>query len=472
MFGIRRSVVEFPADGPVTMGGGELAYAGFWSRFAALIVDNAILMIAAMVLVILASLVDEGLAALATAIYVIASLLYWPILECSARQATFGKQLLGLQVTDAVGQRVSFLRSLGRNLAKIISAIPFYIGFLLAAFTSRKQALHDIIATCVVVRAGPSSFKKAVGATLGAILLTAVAGYYYVANIYLPEMERAMKAAQKGKPAVKPAVAQAPAPDPAFPAADQPAPPPVGAQPTAPAIDAPPTKVAAAPVAPAEVKEPAAPVKSAEAPAPAQPPASPAKPATVEIKPAPAQPAESPAKPASVEIKPAPAQPAAAPAKPVSAELKSAAAPAAKAKPAPGPEPVTTAAAPVEEAPKAEPRPAPAPRPAPPEIEWSRVPVASGPGPIYNDIMTGVMYRNRAAVVQLLDLGWWPDRRDSNGVTPLMAAAMNGDAAMTELLLSRGANAALRGPGGSTLDYANRGGDGSVADLLRKAGAR
>ena len=464
MFGNRRGVVEMPADGPVTMSGGDLAYGGFWARFAALIIDNAILMIVAVALVILLSLVDEGLAAFVSAIYVIASLLYWPIMECSARQATFGKQLLGLQVTTAVGERASFLRSLGRNLAKIISAIPFYIGFLLAAFTSRKQALHDIIATCVVVRAGPSNFMKAVGATVGAILLTIAAGYYYATAIYLPEMEKAMKAAQKGKPAMKP-VEPAKAPALASPTPDKPAPAPAGAQPSpapvAPAIEAPPTKVAAAPVAPAQVKEPAAPAKPAEAPAPA-------KPATAEIKPTPAP---------AAEIKPTPAKPAAAPsaapAKPASAEpMKAAAAPVAKAKPAPKPEPVTTAAALVEEAPKEGPRPAPAPRPAPPEIEWSRVPVAAGRGPVHNDIMTAVMYRDRAAATQLLDMGWWPDRRDSNGVTPLMAAAMNGDAAMTELLLSRGANATLRGPGGSTLDYANRGGDAKVAELLRKAGAR
>lgn len=454
MFGNRRGVVEMPADGPVTMSGGELAYAGFWARFAALIIDNAILMIVAVVLIAVASLVDEALVALATAIYFIGSLLYWPIMECSARQATFGKQLLGLQVTTAVGERASFLRSLARNLAKIISAIPLYIGFLLAAFTSRKQALHDIIATCVVVRAGPSNFMKAVGATVGAILLTIAAGYYYATAIYLPEMEKAMKAAQKGKPAMKPGE-PAKAPATAFPA-DKPASAPAGAQPSpapaAPAIEAPPTKVAAAPVAPAQVKEPAAPVKPAEAPAPA-------KPATAEIKPTPAKPA---------------AAPAAAPAKPASAEpTKAAAAPAAKPKSAPKPEPVIAAAALVEEAPKVEPRSEPAPRPAPPpEIEWSRVPVAAGRGPVHNDIMTAVMYRDRAAATQLLDMGWWPDRRDSNGVTPLMAAAMNGDAAMTELLLSRGANATLRGPGGSTLDYANRGGDAKVAELLRKAGAR
>ena len=465
MFGNRRGVVELPADGPVTMGGGELAYAGFWARFAALIIDNAILTIVAVVLIAVASLVDEGLAAVATFIYFIGALLYWPIMECSARQATFGKQLLGLQVTDAAGQRPSFLRSLGRNVAKIISAIPLYIGFLLAAFTSRKQALHDIIASCVVVRAGPSSFMKAVAATVGAVLVTAVGTYYYISNVYMVEMEKAMKAAQKGKPAVKP-MEQAKAPAPAFPPADKPASASVGAQPTAPAIESPPTKVAAAPVAPA--REPAAPVKPAVAPAPA-----PAKPAMAEIKPTPAQPAAAPAKPATTETKPTPAKPAAAaaPAKPASAEPMKAA-PAVKAKPAPRPQPVITAAAPADEAPQA-PRQAPAPRPAAPPVEVTRVPaIAAGPTPVYNDIMTAVMYRDRAAAIQLLDMGWWPDRRDSNGVTPLMAAAMNGDAAMTELLLSRGANPTLRGPGGSTLDYANRGGDGKVAELLRKAGAR
>ncbi|MGH8642204.1 MAG: RDD family protein, partial [Burkholderiales bacterium] len=357
-----------------------------------------------------------------------------------------------LQVSTVAGERLSFLRSLGRNLAKIISGIPLYIGFLLAAFTSRKQALHDIIANCVIVRAGPSNFMKAVGATVGAILLTIAAGYYYVSSIYLPEMEKAMKAAQKGEPAMKPQVAQAPAPGPAFPAADKPGPAPVGAQPTAPAIEAPPTKVAAAPVVPAQVKGPAAPVK----------------PAAADIKPAPA-----PAKPATAEIKPMPAKPAEAPAKPASAQpMKPEPAPAVKAKPAPRAEPVITAAAPPDEAPQA-PRQPPAPRPVAPPVEVTRVPaIAAGPTPAYNDVMTAVMYRDRAGVTQLLDLGWWPDRRDSNGVTPLMAAAMNGDAAMTELLLSRGANATLSGPGGSMLDYANRGGDGKVAELLRKAGAR
>jgi uncharacterized RDD family membrane protein YckC len=469
MFTRRNSVVEMPADGLVTMGGGALAYGGFWARFAALIIDNAILTIVAVMLIVLASLVDESLAALASLAYLLAALLYWPLMESSSLQATLGKQLLGMQVTDGAGERLSFVRSLLRNIAKIISAIPLYIGFLLAAFTSRKQALHDIITNCVVVRSGPSNFLKAAGATVAALIITAAGGYFYISSVYNVEMEKAekaAKAAQKPKPAPKPLVEQVQAPGQAFPAG-KPAPAPAAAEPApvkpaaAPAPPEPAPKVAAA----APVKEPAPPAKPAAAsePAPVKPMAAPApaKPATAEVKPTPA-----PAKPATAEIKPMPAQPAA------PAPVKAAAAPVAKAKPAPKPEPVTTAAAPADEAPKT-PRQAPAPRPAPPPVEVTRVPAAAaGPTPTYNDIMTAVMYRDRTGVAQLLDLGWWPDRPDSNGVTPLMAAAMNGDAAITELLLSRGADPLRRGPGGSTLNYANRGGSIQVVDLLRKAGAR
>jgi hypothetical protein len=99
-------------------------------------------------------------------------------------------------------------------------------------------------------------------------------------------------------------------------------------------------------------------------------------------------------------------------------------------------------------------------------------PRASGSALKYNDVMTAVMYRDQAAVIELLDRGWWVDRPDSNGVTPLMAAVWNGDAPMTQLLLQRGADPSRRGPGGSVLDYAARGGDTRVIESLRRAGAR
>lgn len=466
MLGGQKAVLEMPADGPVTSSGGELMYGGFWARFAALVIDNAILTIPTLALVIAAFAVDPAMADVVSWIGVLASLLYWPLMESSGRQATFGKQLLGLQVSDFSGQRLSFVRALLRTLAKIISAIPLCIGFLLAAFTSRKQALHDIIVSTLVLRTGQSHLAKAVAATVVAVVLTVAGIYYYSSSVLLPELERQAKAAQKPVVKPRPVIEQVQGPGGVtIPPVDKPAPGPAVATST-------PPKPAGAPPAPeAAPKVAATPPAKDPAPAP-KPAAAPAPAATAQIKPA--QPPAAPAKPAAADAKPAAAVPAPAPAKPDTPPAKVAAAPATKARPAPRPEPVVTAAGPVEEtpAPKAQPQPR-APRTAAPPVEVVTVPpAATGPALVYNDVMTAVMFRDRAAATQLLDMGWWPDRPDSNGVTPLMAAAMNGDADMTELLLGRGADPRRRGPGGSTLDYAGRGGNATVADLLRKAGAR
>src|SRR4029077_16530876 len=72
-------------------------------------------------------------------------LLYYALMESSPLQATLGKMALSIKVTEIAGQRISFLRALGRNLAKIISGFILLIGYIMAAFTERKQALHDII---------------------------------------------------------------------------------------------------------------------------------------------------------------------------------------------------------------------------------------------------------------------------------------------------------------------------------------
>ena len=59
--------------------------------------------------------------------------------------------LLGIVVTDMDGRRVSFLRALGRNAGKIVSHLAFHIGFIMAGVTAKKQALHDMLADCLVV---------------------------------------------------------------------------------------------------------------------------------------------------------------------------------------------------------------------------------------------------------------------------------------------------------------------------------
>jgi uncharacterized RDD family membrane protein YckC len=78
-------------------------------------------------------------------------LLYAVIMESSRFQATFGKMAMGIKVTNDDGGRPSILRALARNLLKILSAIILMIGFLMAAWTRRKQALHDMMARCCVV---------------------------------------------------------------------------------------------------------------------------------------------------------------------------------------------------------------------------------------------------------------------------------------------------------------------------------
>ena len=80
-------------------------------------------------------------------------LAYYAGMESSVRQATTGKGILGLRVTDLDGNRITFLRAAIRDLAKIISAFILLIGFIMVAFTERKQGLHDMIAGTLVVKA-------------------------------------------------------------------------------------------------------------------------------------------------------------------------------------------------------------------------------------------------------------------------------------------------------------------------------
>ena len=77
--------------------------------------------------------------------------LYYAFMESSKYQATLGKMVLGIIVTDADGKRISFGRAVGRNLAKIVSQIILLIGYFMVAFTKKKQGLHDIMANCLVV---------------------------------------------------------------------------------------------------------------------------------------------------------------------------------------------------------------------------------------------------------------------------------------------------------------------------------
>jgi uncharacterized RDD family membrane protein YckC len=154
-----------------------VAYAGFWLRFVAFIIDGVVSGILFVVLLIPLFILtgaggalsrissgedisDEAGAFLAfgfifglLSITVGVRWLYYALLESSSWQATLGKKMLNLTVTDMAGQPISFARASGRYFSKFITnLIPLAIGYILAGFTEKKQALHDMIASCVVLR--------------------------------------------------------------------------------------------------------------------------------------------------------------------------------------------------------------------------------------------------------------------------------------------------------------------------------
>ena len=135
-------------------------HAGFWLRLLAWIIDSVILGAVYFLISIPFALGSafvfrdpfEFIAGpfLTGFIGIVINWLYYSIMESSSKQGTLGKMVLGIVVTDMSGNRISFGRATGRHFAKIISAIIFYIGFLMIAFTGKKQGLHDIIAETLV----------------------------------------------------------------------------------------------------------------------------------------------------------------------------------------------------------------------------------------------------------------------------------------------------------------------------------
>lgn len=162
-----------PAQAPwQTSARPPVAYAGFWLRLVAFIIDAIVLSFLGTIITLpfMASvglrgimrghmpMSPEELMPLVGALVRLALIrtvlnwLYYALFESSAWQATLGKKALGLEVTDMQGIRISFGRATGRFFAKIISSIILFIGFIMAGFTEKKQALHDMIAGTLVIR--------------------------------------------------------------------------------------------------------------------------------------------------------------------------------------------------------------------------------------------------------------------------------------------------------------------------------
>ncbi|MEI4768807.1 RDD family protein [Psychrobacillus sp. FJAT-51614] len=126
----------------------ELSYAGFWQRTGATIID-LVLWIAFSLTIVLLMPIDEELITF-TGFFI--SWMYYALLDSSSWQGTIGKKVMGISVSDLDGERISFLRATFRYFFHIFSALILYIGFLMVIFTQKKQALHDMMTSCVIVK--------------------------------------------------------------------------------------------------------------------------------------------------------------------------------------------------------------------------------------------------------------------------------------------------------------------------------
>jgi uncharacterized RDD family membrane protein YckC len=135
-------------------------YAGFWLRLLAWVIDSAILgalpLIVALIIAPIFFTSSRAVAVLGVIFFIVPVVgttgwLYYALMESSSYQATLGKRALGLRVTAVDGEPASFGRASARFFGKILSSV-LLIGFLMAGFTAKKQALHDKMAGCVVIR--------------------------------------------------------------------------------------------------------------------------------------------------------------------------------------------------------------------------------------------------------------------------------------------------------------------------------
>ncbi len=398
--------------------GGE--FGGFFARFFAFFCDQ--LIAGALYYLVLALMLKAGFFSVG-AIVLLAFLVpavYYAAMQSSSGQATIGKSLLGLKVATVNGDRASFLRNFGRELAKIISAIPLMIGYLMAAFTGRKQALHDMVASTVVLDVGPAKVVKGAVVVVVAFIAQGAIAAFMLQDVYNKLMQEAMggmMAEMQGMPG--------------------------GGMPTG--MGMPQQRAPTTPVAPKVVvvtSTPAAPRPAPEAPKAVATPAPQAAAIPVAAAPVAAAPRSAPV----VAPKPAAEEPPAAAAPlpaGMPARIASAATPAA----------TPSAAAP---APSAASAPAPLVRP-------------GVPGPKYNDLMSAVLSKDAEAVNELLTFGKWADKADSRGVTPLMIAVRNGDAGSAEALLKAGADPNRNAQGGeSAVKIAAARRDTAMAALLER----
>lgn len=130
------------------------SYAALWRRFVAYVIDVFIIgfIVGTVTFFVIPTLEAQMEAKLHELLLGVGAWLYFALCESSRSQATPGKLAVGIKVVGPDGARISFGRATGRFFATGLSNLTLGIGYVMAGFTPKKQALHDMIANCFVVR--------------------------------------------------------------------------------------------------------------------------------------------------------------------------------------------------------------------------------------------------------------------------------------------------------------------------------
>lgn len=146
--------------GSAVVTGGEVVYAGFWKRYAAYFLDSVVVAIINVPVSLVFNLIgaasgNETLAVVLSMMAMLGGFVigigYYAGFHASKGGATLGKMAVGIKVVRSDGERITFLRGVGRYFGFILSSLTLMIGFIMAAFTERKQALHDMLCDTLVV---------------------------------------------------------------------------------------------------------------------------------------------------------------------------------------------------------------------------------------------------------------------------------------------------------------------------------
>jgi uncharacterized RDD family membrane protein YckC len=159
-------ILGFPTQGPppvtlpsqsVSLSSGQ--HPGFLIRLAAHLIDTVVLYVLSFLFGAVLGVVFGALGANADVLVALGAIagilvawLYYALMESSSKQATLGKMACGLIVTNLQGQRISFAQATGRYFGMIVSALILGIGFIMCAWTERKQCLHDIMSGCLMFK--------------------------------------------------------------------------------------------------------------------------------------------------------------------------------------------------------------------------------------------------------------------------------------------------------------------------------